>query len=114
MNEHSGSNKDKMTDIEIQAITDMATKWGVTEKLAHEIMQYYTEKIENFERFLNERYPDDNMNTQPYVVLEINNKITRDIADKYSMDQDVVRMIIQDCTDMIRGSVEQEMLGELD
>ena len=52
--------------------------------------------IENFERFLNERYPGDRMNRQPYVVMEINNKVTRDIADKHKLDQEVVRMIIQE------------------
>ena len=114
MNEHDALYEDKMADIETQAITDTATRWNVSEKLVDEIMQDYTEMIENFERYVNERYPDANMNTQPYVVMEITLKVTRDIADKYSMDEEAVSMIIQDYTEMIRESLEREMLEELD
>ena len=114
MDEHNALNEDKMADIETHAITDTATRWSVSEKLVDEIMQDYTEMIENFERYINERYPDDNMNTQPYVAMEITKKVTRDIADKYSMDEEAVRMIIQDYTEMIRDSLEREMLEELD
>ncbi len=114
MNEHNALNEDKMADIETQAITDTATRWSVSEKLVDEIMQDYTEMIENFERYINERYPDDNMNTQPYVAMEITKKVTRDIADKYDIDEEVVRMIIQDYAEMIRDRLEREMLEELD
>ena len=114
MNEHNALNEDKMADIETRAITDTATRWCIDEKLVNEIIQDYTEMIENFERYINERYPNENMDTQPYVVMEITKKLTRDIADKYSMDEEVVRMIIQDYTEMIRDSLEREMLEELD
>ena len=114
MNEHNALNEDKMADIKTQAITDTATRWSVSEKLVDEIMHDYTAMIEDFERYINERYPDDNMNTQPYVAMEITKKVTRDIADKYSMDEEVVRMIIQDYTEMIRDSLEREILEELD
>ena len=65
-------------------------------------------------RYVDERYPDENMNTQPYVIMEITKKVNRDIADKYKMDEEVVMMIIQDYTEMIRDSLEQELPEELD
>ena len=114
MNEQNAPNEDKMADIESQAITDTATRWNVSEKLVGEIIEDYTEMVENFERYINERYPDDNMNTQPYVVMEINKKVTRDIAHKYKMNEDVVMMILQDYDEMIRDSLNREMLEELD
>ena len=114
MNEHDALNEDKMAEIGTRAITDTATRWSVSEELVDEIMQDYTEMIEHFEGYINERYPDDNMNTQPYVVMEITKKVTRDIADRHGMDEEVVRMIIQDYTEMIRDSLEREMLEELD
>jgi len=54
------------------------------------------------------------MNVQPYITKEIAKKAARDIADKYDMDEEVVRMIIQDYSEMIRDSLEREMLEELD
>ena len=114
MNKQNAPNEDEMADIESQAITDTATRWSVSEKLVGEIIEDYTEMIENFDRFLNERYPDDNMNTNPYVMMEITKKVNGDIADKYKMDEEVVMMIIQDYTEMIRDSLEREMLEELD
>ena len=114
MNEHNALNEDKMAEIETRAISDTATRWGIDEKLVDEIIQDYTEMIENFERYIDERYPNENMNVQPYITKEITKKIARDIADKYDMDEEVVRMIIQDYAEMIRDSLEREMLEELD
>ncbi len=114
MNEHNALNEDKMAEIETRAITDTATRWRIDEKVVDEIIQDYTEMIENFERYINERYPDDNMNVQPYITKEITKKAAKDIADKYDMDEEVVRMIIQDYAEMIRDSLEREMLEESD
>ena len=114
MNEHNALNEDKMAEIETRAITDTATRWCIDEKLVDEIIQDYTEVIENFERYINERYPNENMNVQPYITKEITKKAARDIADKYNMDEEVVRMIIQNYAEMIRDSLEREMLEELD
>ena len=114
MNEHSALNEDKMAEIETRAITDTATRWRIDEKLVDDIIQNYTEMIENFERYINERYPNENMNVQPYITKEITKKTTRDIADKYDMDEEVVRMIIQDYAEIIRDSLKREMLEELD
>ena len=114
MNEHNALNEDKMADIETRAITDTATRWCIDEKLVTEIIQDYAEMIENFERYINERYPNENMNVQPYITKEITKKVARDIADKYDMDEEVVRMIIQDYAEMIRDSLEREMLEERD
>ena len=114
MNEHNALNEDEMAEIETRAITDTATRWRIDEKLVDEIIQDYTEMIENFERHINERYPNENMNVQPYITKEITKKAARDIADKYDMDEEVVRMIIQDYAEMIRDSLEREMLEELD
>ncbi len=113
MNEHDALNEDKMADIEARAITDTATRWCIDEKLVDEIIQDYTEMIENFEQYINERYPNENMDTQPYLTKEITQKAARDIADKYNMDEEVVRMIIQDYAEMIRDSLEREMPEEL-
>ena len=114
MNKHNAPNEDKIAEIETQAITDTAKKWNLSEELVGEITQDYAEMIENFERFLNERYPDDNINTQPYVIMEITLKATRDIADKHSMDGDIVRMIIQDYTEMVRNAHVGNVLEEPD
>ncbi len=114
MNEHNALNEDKMADIETRAITDTATRWCMDEKLVDEIIQDYTEMIENFERHINERYPNENMNVQPYITKEITKKVAKDIADKHDMDEEVVSMIIQDYAEMIRDSLEPEMLEELD
>ena len=114
MNEHNALNDGKMADIETQAITDTATRWSVSEKLVAQIMQDYTEMIENFERYVDERYPDENMNTKPYVAMEIAKKVNRDIADKCGMDEEVVMMIIQDYTEMIGDVLDGEMFEELD
>ena len=103
-----------MADIETQAITDTATRWSVSETLVDEIMQDYTEMIEDFERYLNEKYPNEDMDTQPYVAMEITKKVARDIAIKYSMDEEVVSKIIQDYTEIIHDSLEREMLEDLD
>ena len=54
------------------------------------------------------------MDTQPYVAMEISNKVNRVIADKHSMDEEIVGMIIQDYTEMIHDSLEREMPEELD
>ena len=114
MNEHNALNEDKMADIETQAITETAARWSIDEKLVDEIIQDYTEMIENFEQYINERYPNENMNVQPYITKEITKKAAKDIADKYDMDEEAVRMIIQDYAGMIRESLETEMLEELD
>ena len=114
MNEHNALNEDKMADIETRAIADTATRWCIDEELVGEIIQDYAEMIEDFERFMNERYPNGNVNIQPYVTKEINEKAAREIADKYGMDEEVVWMIIQDYAEMIRDSLEREALEELD
>jgi len=103
-----------MAEIETRAITDTATRWHIDEKLVDEIIQDYAEMIEKFEQYISERYPNDNMNVQPYITKEITKKTASDIADKYDMDEEVVRMMIQDYTEMIRDSLEREMLEELD
>ncbi len=110
MNEHNALNEDKMADIETRAITDTATRWRIDEKLVDEIIQDYSEIIENFERYINERYPNENMNVQPYITKEITKKVARDIAGKYDMDEEVVKNIIQDYTEMIGDSLERERL----
>ena len=114
MYEHNALNEDTIAEIETQAITDTAKRWNVSEELVGEIMQDYTEMVEKFERYINERYPDENMDTQPYVAMEIAKKVDRDIADKHGMDEEIVGMIIQDYTEMIRDSLEQELPEELD
>ncbi len=114
MYEHNALNEDTIAEIETQAITDTAKRWNVSEELVGEIMQDYTEMVEKFERYLNERYPDENMDTQPYVAMEIAKMVNRDIADKHGMDEEIVGMIIQDYTEMIRDSLEQELPEELD
>ena len=114
MNEHDALNDDEIAEIETQAIIDTATRWNVSEELVGEIMQDYAEMVEKFERFLNERYPDEDMDTQPYVAMELTKKVTRDIANKYGMDEEVIGTIIQDYTEMIRDSLEREMPEELD
>ena len=114
MYEHNALNEDTIAEIETQAITDTAKRWNVSEELVGEIMQDYTEMVEKFERYINERYPDENMDTQPYVAMEIAKKVNRDIADKHGMDEEIVGMIIQDYTEMIRDSLEQELPEELD
>jgi hypothetical protein len=114
MYEHNALNEDTIAEIETQAITDTAKRWNVSEELVGEIMQDYTEMVEKFERYINERYPDENMDTQPYVTMEIAEKVNRDIADKHGMDEEIVGMIIQDYTEMIRDSLEQELPEELD
>ena len=114
MYEHNALNEDTIAEIETQAITDTAKRWNVSEELVGEIMQDYTEMVEKFERYLNERYPDENMDNQPYVAMEIAKKVNRDIADKHGMDEEIVGMIIQDYTEMIHDSLEREMPEELD
>jgi len=114
MYEHNALNEDTIAEIETQAITDTAKRWNVSEELVGEIMQDYTEMVEKFERYLNERYPDENMDTQSYVAMGIAKKVNRDIADKHGMDEEIVGMIIQDYTEMIRDSLEQELPEELD
>jgi len=109
MNEHNTLNEDKIAEIETQAIEDTATRWNVSEELVDEIIQDYTEMIENFERYLNEKYPEESMDTQPYVAMEIAKKLTKDIADKHGMDEEVAGMIIQGYTERIHDSLEQEM-----
>ena len=114
MYEHNALNEDTIAEIETKAITDTAKRWNVSEELVGEIMQDYTEMVEKFERYINERYPDENMDTQPYVAMEIAEKVNRDIVDKHGMDEEIVGMIIQDYTEMIRDSLEQELPEELD
>jgi len=114
MYEHSALNEDKIAEIEAQAIIDTAIRWNVSEGLVGEIMQDYAEMVEKFDRFLNERYPDEDMGTQPYVAMEIAKKVNTDIADKHGMDEEIVGMIIQDYTEMTHDSLEREMPEELD
>jgi hypothetical protein len=114
MNEHDALNEDKIAEIETQAIKETASRCNVSEELVDEIIQDYQEMIENFEQYLNERYPEENMDTQPYVVMEITNKITRDIADKHGLDEEAVGMIIQYYTERIPDSLEREIPEELD
>ena len=109
MNEHNSLDEDKMADIETRAIADTAMRWGIDEKLVDEIMQVYSEMIENFERYINERYPNGNINVQPYITKEITKKAAKDIADKYDMDEEEVDIIIRDYAAMIRDSLEREM-----
>ena len=112
MNEHDALNEDKIAEMETQAITETAKRLNVSEELIDEIIQDYKEMIENFEQYLNERYPDENMDTQPYVAMELATKVNRDIADKYNMDEELVGMIVRDYTEMIRDSLEREMPEE--
>lgn len=114
MNKHNPLNEDEMAEIETRAIAEVAKRWSIDEKLVDEIMQDYTDMIEHFEGYINERYPDDYMKNQPYVVMEITKKVTRDITNKRGMDEEEVSMIIQDYTALIDDSLEQEMLEELD
>jgi hypothetical protein len=114
MNDNNALDEDKMAEIETRAISDTATRWRIDEELVDNIIQDYTEMIEDFERHLNEKYPNEDMDNQPYVAMEITNKIARDIADKYSMGEETVSMIIKDYTEIIHDSLEQRMLEELD
>jgi hypothetical protein len=114
MNENNALDEDKMAEIETRAITDTATRWRIGEELVDNIVQDYTEMIEDFERYLNEGYPNEDMDTQPYVAMEINTKVARDIAIKYNMDEEVVINIIHDYAEIIRDSLEREMHEELD
>ena len=114
MNDNNALDEDKVAEIETRAISDTATRWQIDEELVDNIVQDYTEAIEDFERYLNEEYPNENMDTQPYVAKEITKKVARDIADKYRMDEEAVINIIQDYTGIIRNSLEREMLQELE
>jgi hypothetical protein len=113
MNERDALNEDRMADIETQAIADTARRLSLSEKLVDEIIQEYTEMIDNFERYMNKEYPNGNMITQPYVAMEMTKKVTKDIADKHSMDEEKVQIIIQDYIEIIRVSLEREMTEEL-
>ena len=114
MNDNNALDEDKMAEIETRAISDIATRWRIDEELVDNIIQDYTEMIEDFERHLNEKYPNEDMDTQPYVAMEITRKVARDIADKYSIDEEAVIKIIQDYAKIIRDSLEREMLEELE
>ena len=114
MNEHNAPSEDKIAEIETQAISDTATRWHIDEELVDNIVQDYNEMNDDFKRYLDEKYPNEGMDTQPYVAMEIANKIARDIADKYSMDEEAVSQIIQDYTEIIRDSLERGMCEELD
>ena len=83
MNKNNAPNEDKITDIETRAITDTTKRWRIDEKLVDEIIQDYTEMTEDFERYINERYPNGDMNVQPYLTREITKKAAKDIADKH-------------------------------
>ncbi len=114
MNDNNALDEDKMAEIETRAISDTATRWRIDAELVDNIVQDYTEMIEDFERYLNEKYPNEDMDTQPYVAMEITEKVARDIAVKYSMDEEAISNIIQDYTETIRDSLEREMLEDLD
>jgi len=114
MNDDNTLDEDKMAEIETRAISDTATRWCIDEELVDNIVQDYTEMIKDFERYLNEEYPNGDMDTQPYVAMEITNKIARDIADKYSIDEEAIINIIQYYTEIIRDNLEREMLEELE
>ncbi len=114
MNADNTLDEDKMAEIETRAITDTATRWHIDEELVDNIIQYYTEMIENFERYLNESYPNEDMDTQPYVAMEITRQVAGDIADKYGIDEETVSNIIHDYIEIIRDSLEREMHEELD
>ena len=114
MNDNKAFNEDKMAEIETRAISDTATRWRMDEELVDNIVQDYAEMIEDFERYLNEEYPNEDMDTQPYVAMEITKKVARDIAAKYSIDEEAVINVIQDYTQIIRGSLEREMHEKLE
>ena len=114
MNDNNALDEDKMAEIETRAISDTATRWWIDEELVDNIIQDYTEMIDDFERYLSESYPNEEMDTQPYVATEITKKVARDIADKYSIDEEAVIEIIQYYTEIIRDSLEREMLKELE
>ena len=114
MNDNNTLDEDRMADIATRAISDVASNWRIDEALVDNIVQDYTQMIEDFVRFLNERYPNGDMETQPYVAMEMTKKVARDIAVKYSMDEEAVSNIIQDYTDIIRDSLEREMLEDID
>ena len=113
MNDNSALDEDKMAEIETRAISYTAMRWRIDEELVDNIVQDYTEMIEDFEQYLNEKYPDEGMDTQPYVAMEITKKVARDIAVKYSMDEEAVSEIIQDYTEIVRDSLEREILEDL-
>ena len=114
MKDNNSLDEDKMAEIETRAISDTATIWRIDEELVDNIVQDYTEMIEDFERYLYEEYPNEDMDTQPYVAMEITGKVARDIADKYNMDEEALINIIQDYTKIIRDSLEQEKLEKLE
>ena len=114
MNEHNALNDEKMADIEARAITDTAIRWSIDEKLVDDIIQDYTDLVDNFERYLNERYPDENMIIEPYITKEITKKAAKDIAVKHDMDEEVVMLIIHDYAEMIRDTLERQMLEEVE
>lgn len=113
MNDNNVLDEDKMDEIETQAISDTAMRWCIDKELVNNIVQDYNEMIDDFKRYLDEKYPNEDMDMQPYVAMEIANKIPRDIADKYSMDEEAVSQIIQDYTEIIRDSLEREIPEEL-
>ena len=71
MNEHSFMDEDKLADIETRAIEGTAKRSGMDEEFVRQVVQDYTELIENLERYISERYPNGNINTHgvpPFLV----------------------------------------------
>ena len=71
MNEHSFMDEDKLADIETRAIEDTAKRSGMDEEFVRQVVQDYTELIENLERYISERYANGNINTQAYILKEM-------------------------------------------
>ncbi len=108
MNEHSFMDEDKLADIETWAIEGTAKRSGMDEEFVGQVVQDYTELIENLERYISERYANGNINTQAYILKEMSKKAAKDIAEKHDVDEDVVNEIIQDYTEIIRDALERE------
>ena len=51
---------------------------------------------------------------EPYITKEITNKAAKDIAVKHDMDEEVVMLIIHDYAEMIRDTLERQMLEEVE
>ena len=94
------------------AIVGTAGLLGARVFISFDDFGHSLKKFSQILSIIEERYPDEDMDTQPYVAMELANKVIRDIADKYNMDEELVGMIIRDYTEMIRDSLEREMPEE--
>ena len=108
MNEHNALNEDRMADIETRAIEGTAKRSGMDEEFVAQVVQDYTELVENLQRYISERYPNGSINTQAYILREMFKKAAKDIAEKHDVDEDTVNAIIQDYTEIIHDALERE------